>query len=214
MEFVRVELDDEIAVVWIDRQDKLNALNPKVIDELGEAFESLRGDDSVRGVLLTGAGKRPDLPILLQQFSWIELGSRIREEEVERLAQGIFPDKAVPEIEPPTGPRLSRRWAAFAAALAALLSLAGGRLVRSRHRWTSLVNSKSCERSPAAHRRACQRRHSGRATPSGEPRGRKNRSSPTVANRLFPTGHPPKSGVGAGPRDTRPRLLPAPAPVR
>ena len=58
MEFVRVDRDQEIAVVSVDRQDKLNALNPQVIDELGQAFNSVREDAEVRGVLLTGAGSK------------------------------------------------------------------------------------------------------------------------------------------------------------
>jgi enoyl-CoA hydratase len=56
--YVRVEQDGEIAVVVIDRQDKLNALNADVVDELGQAFEALREDDSVRGVIVTGAGEK------------------------------------------------------------------------------------------------------------------------------------------------------------
>ncbi len=55
---VRVERDGELAVVTIDRQEKLNALNADVIRELAEAFESLASDDAVRAVILTGAGNR------------------------------------------------------------------------------------------------------------------------------------------------------------
>jgi enoyl-CoA hydratase len=55
---VRVEHDGPVATVTIDRQKKLNALNPDVIRELGHAFEDLRGDDGVRGVILTGAGEK------------------------------------------------------------------------------------------------------------------------------------------------------------
>lgn len=55
---VRVERDDELAVVTIDRQEKLNALNAEVVREIGEAFETLRDEDDVRGVILTGAGEK------------------------------------------------------------------------------------------------------------------------------------------------------------
>lgn len=82
-------------------------------------------------VLLTDAGKRPELPILLQQFSRVELDSRVTEEDVERLVKGIFPDKDVPRIEsPPKRRRPSWRWAVSSAALAAMLALAGGWLIR------------------------------------------------------------------------------------
>jgi enoyl-CoA hydratase len=56
--YVRVEWDGDIAVVFIDRQDKLNALNAEVVGELGQVFRSLSEDDDVRGVILTGAGEK------------------------------------------------------------------------------------------------------------------------------------------------------------
>lgn len=56
--YIKVERDDELAVVIIDRQDKLNALNAEVVREIGESFEGLRDDDSVRAVILTGAGQK------------------------------------------------------------------------------------------------------------------------------------------------------------
>jgi len=56
--FIKVERSEGIATVIIDRQEKLNALNPDVIRELGASFDSLRGDEEVRGVILTGAGEK------------------------------------------------------------------------------------------------------------------------------------------------------------
>ena len=56
--YVRVEWDGEIAVVYVDRQDKLNALNAEVIDEIGKVFAELAEDDDVRGVIITGAGEK------------------------------------------------------------------------------------------------------------------------------------------------------------
>jgi enoyl-CoA hydratase len=56
--FVRVEKDGDVAVVIIDRQEKLNALNAEVVRDLGAAFDSVRDDDEVRGVILTGAGEK------------------------------------------------------------------------------------------------------------------------------------------------------------
>ena len=56
--YVRTEVSGAVATVVIDRQDKLNALNPGVIEEIDQAFEQLRDDTSVHGVLLTGAGDK------------------------------------------------------------------------------------------------------------------------------------------------------------
>ncbi|HEY2804344.1 MAG TPA: enoyl-CoA hydratase-related protein [Gemmatimonadales bacterium] len=53
-----VETLDGIATVTINRPDKLNALNDLVVAELRQAAVSLRGDSSVRGVILTGAGPK------------------------------------------------------------------------------------------------------------------------------------------------------------
>lgn len=50
--------DDGIAVITINRPDKLNALNIDVMNDLEDAFEAVRSDDAVRGVILTGAGER------------------------------------------------------------------------------------------------------------------------------------------------------------
>lgn len=58
LEYVRVEWDGEIAVVSIDRQEKLNALNAEVVREIGVVFDGIREDDNVRGVILTGAGDK------------------------------------------------------------------------------------------------------------------------------------------------------------
>jgi enoyl-CoA hydratase len=58
LEHIKVEWDGEIAVVTIDRAEKLNALNADVLRELVEVFDSLRDDDAVRGVVVTGAGDK------------------------------------------------------------------------------------------------------------------------------------------------------------
>lgn len=58
LQYIRVEWDDDLAIVVIDRPDKLNALNAEVVQELGDVFRDLRQDDAVRGVVLTGAGDK------------------------------------------------------------------------------------------------------------------------------------------------------------
>jgi len=50
--------DDGIAVVTVNRPDKLNALNAAVMEDLDACFASLASDSAVRGVLLTGAGEK------------------------------------------------------------------------------------------------------------------------------------------------------------
>lgn len=59
-QFVAVERDGAIAVVTIQRPDKLNALNAQVVAEIEAAFLTLAAaseSDAVRAAVLTGAGK-------------------------------------------------------------------------------------------------------------------------------------------------------------
>jgi enoyl-CoA hydratase len=58
LQYIDLSWDGDLAVVTIDRQEKLNALNAEVITEVGEAFQNLRDDDEVRGIILTGAGDK------------------------------------------------------------------------------------------------------------------------------------------------------------
>jgi enoyl-CoA hydratase len=55
---VGVETEGGVAVVTLDRPDALNALDLPTLTELRERLLVLRDDDSVRVVVLTGAGER------------------------------------------------------------------------------------------------------------------------------------------------------------
>lgn len=53
-----LEVQDRIAVLSVNRPDKLNALNEQTIRELGEAFGEITARDDVGGVILTGVGEK------------------------------------------------------------------------------------------------------------------------------------------------------------
>jgi enoyl-CoA hydratase len=55
---IKFETKEQIAIVTINRPDKLNALNTAVMDELRQAFAALKDDAEVRVALLTGAGEK------------------------------------------------------------------------------------------------------------------------------------------------------------
>jgi enoyl-CoA hydratase len=55
---VSFELHNTIAVVRLDRPEKLNALTREMLLELGETFGRIEGEPDIRAVILTGAGDR------------------------------------------------------------------------------------------------------------------------------------------------------------
>ena len=57
-ENILIEKRERIAIVTINRPDKLNALNIATRQELSDALDELRDDESVRVVILTGAGEK------------------------------------------------------------------------------------------------------------------------------------------------------------
>ena len=57
-ETITVEKRDKVAIITINRPDKLNALNKTVHAEGVAALDELRRDDSVRVVVITGAGEK------------------------------------------------------------------------------------------------------------------------------------------------------------
>ncbi len=57
-ETVSIEKRESVAVLTINRPDKLNALNSKVHAEGVSALDELRKDETVRVVIITGAGEK------------------------------------------------------------------------------------------------------------------------------------------------------------
>lgn len=59
MSYETISIAREGAIDWLtlDRPDRLNAINPRMCDELTEYFQALRSDERVRVVILRGAGR-------------------------------------------------------------------------------------------------------------------------------------------------------------
>ena len=53
-----LEKQGNVAIVKINRPDKLNALNAATMEEIRQAFLSLRNDESVYVIILTGSGEK------------------------------------------------------------------------------------------------------------------------------------------------------------
>jgi enoyl-CoA hydratase len=57
-ENLRIETRDGLAILAINRPDKLNALNDKTVEELDHAFAGFESDAGIRGVIVTGTGEK------------------------------------------------------------------------------------------------------------------------------------------------------------
>jgi len=57
LDYVKVEREDNVAVLTVDRQEKLNALDRQVVEEIGQALLELEAEGP-RAIVVTGAGER------------------------------------------------------------------------------------------------------------------------------------------------------------
>jgi 3-hydroxypropionyl-coenzyme A dehydratase len=58
MKYIQLEPQDDIAILRINRPEALNAMNVDVISELSKMIDILAADDSIKVVIITGAGER------------------------------------------------------------------------------------------------------------------------------------------------------------
>jgi len=56
-QYLLLEIVDQVAVVTLNRPDRLNAINPELHEEMMRVCRELREDDGVRVVIWTGAGR-------------------------------------------------------------------------------------------------------------------------------------------------------------
>jgi enoyl-CoA hydratase/carnithine racemase len=55
---LRLTIEDGVAVVTLDRPDKLNSLNPELVCRLADAWDTIADEPGVRVAIVTGAGDR------------------------------------------------------------------------------------------------------------------------------------------------------------
>lgn len=79
MEFetILLEKKDQIATIWFNRPDKMNAASPTVFSDLDAALTDIERDDDIRVVILTGKG---------EAFS---AGADVGKFEFDKIIQGI-----------------------------------------------------------------------------------------------------------------------------
>jgi enoyl-CoA hydratase len=58
MKYIKTEVENNIAIITLNRPKALNALNNELILEIGEALEEFRLEEGVHGVIITGDGDK------------------------------------------------------------------------------------------------------------------------------------------------------------
>ena len=87
-----VENRDGVAVVTVNRPDKLNALDDRTMEELDAVFTALLADASVQGVILTGAGEKAFV-------AGADIGELARQSPVEGQERSVRGQKVLDRIE-------------------------------------------------------------------------------------------------------------------
>jgi enoyl-CoA hydratase len=85
---LQLDLQDGIAILSINRPDKLNALNHETILELGGAVREVAENGEVRGVILTGTG--PKAFVAGADIAELAKMGPVDGVEVSRLGQRVF----------------------------------------------------------------------------------------------------------------------------
>jgi len=85
---IQFEAKDGIALITVNRPEKRNALNLETMGELGQAFEEVLVSDSLKAVILTGAGNKAFV-------AGADIGELARTapetaEQLSRFGQGVF----------------------------------------------------------------------------------------------------------------------------
>ncbi len=87
-----LEKRDGVAVVTINRPEKLNALNDRTMAELDAVFTALAADADVRGVILTGAGPKAFV-------AGADIGELAKQSPVQGKERSIHGQKILDRIE-------------------------------------------------------------------------------------------------------------------
>ncbi len=98
-EYVIIERDGEVGILTINRPKALNALNREVLVDLRKAIEELRDDDTVKVIIITGAGEKSFVagadigtmqPFGVQEArDWARLGQSVLT-EIENLEKPVI----------------------------------------------------------------------------------------------------------------------------
>ena len=107
-ETIKLELEDGIAILTLNRPDKLNAFNTQMMKDMIAAFDATDANDDVKVVIVTGAGRGfcagADLSSGAQTFNYDARGAEDREartrDGVQRDGGGLLTLRIYDSLKP------------------------------------------------------------------------------------------------------------------
>jgi enoyl-CoA hydratase len=98
LDYVKLERENGIAVLTVDRQEKLNALDSQVVEEIGQALLDLESEGP-RAIVVTGAGERAFVAGAdIRAMSIMEPLEAKRFSEIGHAAMALLDRSPVPTI--------------------------------------------------------------------------------------------------------------------
>jgi enoyl-CoA hydratase len=86
---LEIELDGHVAILWLNRPEKLNAMSADIWEDLPSAMGEIEADDSARVVVLAGRGKAFSVGIDVALLATLQAGSGSPAESNQALYQTI-----------------------------------------------------------------------------------------------------------------------------
>ncbi len=107
-ETIKLELEDGIAILTLNRPDKLNAFNTQMMKDMIAAFDATDANDEVKAVIVTGAGRGfcagADLSSGGETFNYDQRGGEDREartrDGVQRDGGGLLTLRIYDSLKP------------------------------------------------------------------------------------------------------------------
>ena len=103
-ETLKLEIEDHIAVLTLNRPEKMNCFNTTLLEEIGQAAEGIKLNDDVRVMVLTGAGSAFCSGADIEEYEpeLIEIGQMGPYAVPRRIHEAQYPIKAIYNMEKPT----------------------------------------------------------------------------------------------------------------
>jgi len=103
-ETLTLEKDNRIAVLTLNRPEKMNAFNTTLLREIGEAAEDVRFDDDIRVLIITGAGRAfcSGADIYEYEPELIEIGGKGPHAVPTRIHEAQYPIRSIYNLEKPS----------------------------------------------------------------------------------------------------------------